>query len=122
MTTSVTPKERRRERAISSSVRPATSTNALGQLSVSGRKRVPRPAARIIAFTRSWPSFAQTFQTKMPNYYIDSVGSAQLFCCLLRQIDRAMLPSGAAERDHEILEAAALIIRHTQVHKRHGAG
>src|SRR5258708_32170438 len=56
MMTSVTPKERRRERVISSSVRPAISTSALGRLSVSGRKRVPRPAARIIAFMRALSS------------------------------------------------------------------
>src|SRR5438045_1909494 len=117
MTTSVIPKARRRERAISNSVWPATSTSALGRLSVRGRKRVPKPAAKIIAFigswpSQTWPSLAQTFQAKMPNYYIDSVGGAQLFGRLLRQIDGAMLPSGAAERDHEILEAAPLIIGH----------
>ena len=31
-------------------VRPLISTSALGRESVSGRKRVPRPAARIMAF------------------------------------------------------------------------
>src|SRR2546428_8827278 len=48
--TSLIPKERKRERVISSSVRPPSSTRALGRLSVSGRRRVPRPAERIMAF------------------------------------------------------------------------
>src|SRR5712692_6952332 len=50
MITSVIPKERRRESVISRSVRPLISTRALGRVSVSGRRRVPRPAARIMAF------------------------------------------------------------------------
>src|SRR6266436_1483175 len=48
--TSVTPKVRRRERVISRRVRPESSTSALGRVSVIGRRRVPRPAARIMAF------------------------------------------------------------------------
>ena len=50
MMTSVTPAVRRRVRVISRSVRPESSTRALGRESVSGRRRVPRPAARIMAF------------------------------------------------------------------------
>ena len=50
MITSVIPKARRRERVISSRVRPAISTRALGRVSVRGFRRVPRPAARIMAF------------------------------------------------------------------------
>jgi hypothetical protein len=34
---------------ISSNVRPPTSTKAFGRLLVNGRKRVPNPAAKIIA-------------------------------------------------------------------------
>src|ERR1700758_5589751 len=45
-----TPHERRRVRVISRSVRPEISTRALGRSLVSGRKRVPSPAARIMAF------------------------------------------------------------------------
>src|SRR5690242_10310496 len=52
MMTSVTPKVRSRARVISSSVRPESSTRALGRVSVRGRRRVPRPAARIMAFIR----------------------------------------------------------------------
>src|ERR1700686_826563 len=55
MITSFTPKLRRRERVISSNVRPLISTSALGRLSVRGRSRVPRPAAKIIAFIRASP-------------------------------------------------------------------
>src|SRR6266566_9480286 len=99
MTTSVTPKERRRERVISSSVWPATSTKALGRVSVSGRKRVPRPAARIIAF-KAVPSLAQALEAQVPQHYIDSVGGAQFFCSLLRQINGTMLAPGATEANH----------------------
>src|ERR1700722_11050323 len=47
---SVMPKVRRRVSAISRRVRPFSSTRALGRASVSGRRRVPRPAAKIMAF------------------------------------------------------------------------
>src|SRR5260370_6363833 len=56
MMASRTPKGRKRESVISRRVRPAISTSALGRLAVSGRKRVPRPAARIMAFIRALPS------------------------------------------------------------------
>src|SRR5260370_40161825 len=48
--TSLSRKVRRRERVISSRVRPESSTRALGRVSVRGFRRVPRPAARIMAF------------------------------------------------------------------------
>src|SRR5260370_33087781 len=44
------PKVRKRERVISSRVRPESSTRALGRVSVRGFRRVPKPAARIMAF------------------------------------------------------------------------
>src|ERR1700751_3035943 len=47
--TSFTPKERRRVSVISSRVRSSISTSAFGQSLVSGRRRVPSPAARIMA-------------------------------------------------------------------------
>src|SRR5256885_15724181 len=47
---SVTPKDFRRSMVISRRVRPLSSTRALGMLSVRGRRRGPRPAARIMAF------------------------------------------------------------------------
>src|SRR5579863_1737197 len=50
MMTSVTPKVRRRVRVISRRVRLLSSTRALGRVSVRGLRRVPRPAARIMAF------------------------------------------------------------------------
>src|SRR5580700_7752392 len=56
MMASVMPKVRRRVRVISRRVRPFSSTRALGRVSVRGRRRVPRPAARILAFIQglSW--------------------------------------------------------------------
>jgi len=47
---SATPKDFNRVIVISRSVRPLSSTRALGMVSVRGRSRVPRPAARIMAF------------------------------------------------------------------------
>src|SRR5512139_4157463 len=45
------PKWRRRARLYVMSGRPPTSTSAFGRSFVSGRRRVPRPAAKTIAFT-----------------------------------------------------------------------
>src|SRR6266852_1555309 len=123
MMTSVTPKVPRRERVISSRVRPATSTRALGRLSVSGRRRVPRPAARIMAFMEG-PSlerspFAQLLQLKMPHRHFQTVPGAQTLGQLLGKEDGAMLASRAAERDHQTLETATLIIADAGVHKGH---
>src|SRR5690349_20332518 len=56
---SLTPNFLRRSMVISRSVRPLISTSALGRSLVRGRRRVPRPAARIMAFMggkRSGPS------------------------------------------------------------------
>src|SRR5580704_8005599 len=50
MMASVMPKVRRRLTVISRSERPLISTRAFGRVSVRGRRRVPRPAARIMAF------------------------------------------------------------------------
>src|SRR5256885_14803675 len=47
---SVTPKDFRRSMVISRRVRPLRSTRALGMLSGRGRRRVPRAAARVMAF------------------------------------------------------------------------
>src|SRR6266702_102960 len=120
--TSRTPNARKRETVISSSVRPAISTSAFGRLSVSGRKRVPSPAAKIMAFMEK-PSLersplAQFLQLKMPYRHLQPVPAAQTLRQLFRQIDRAMLAAGAAERHHQILEAAALVIAHAGVHQR----
>src|SRR5260370_29787944 len=111
MITSRTPKFCKRESAISSSVRPSISTSALGRSSVSGRKRVPRPAAKIIAFigaslSQISLSWIQLLLLTMTHHYFQSILAAQMFGQLLRQIDRAMLAAGAAERHHQVLEAA----------------
>src|ERR1039458_6962506 len=62
--TSMTPTFFNRRSAISSSVRPATSTSALGRLSVNGRRRVPKPAARIIAFIGPFSPASSTSPTR----------------------------------------------------------
>src|SRR5208337_643341 len=122
--TSRTPELRKRESAISSSVRPLISTSALGRSSVSGRKRVPRPAARIIAFIGLSLSWIQLLLLAMAHDNFHSVFGlgAQVFRQLLGQIDGAMLAAGAAERHHQVLEAATLIRAHGRVHQRHCAG
>src|SRR6266705_2919242 len=122
MITSRTPNARKRESVISTIVRPAISTSAFGRLSVSGRKRMPSPAAKIIAFMEE-PSLersplSQFLQLKMPYRHLQPVPAAQTFRQLFRQIDRAMLAAGAAERHHQILEATLLIRAHAGVHQR----
>src|SRR6266853_831397 len=120
--TSVTPKLRRRESVISSSVRPLISTRALGRSSVRGRKRVPRPAARIIALIKSSLSLIQLLLLAMNDDHFDSIICAQMFGHLLRQIHGAMLAAGATETNHQVFEAAALICGHAGVYQRLGAG
>src|SRR6202521_58328 len=126
MITSLTPKARRRESVISSSVRPPTSTRALGRLSVSGRRRVPRPAARIMALIGALslhrPPLAQFLQLEMADGDFHAVPVAQAFGQLLGEEDGAVLAAGATERDHQILEAALLIVADAGVHQREDAG
>src|SRR5260370_5385972 len=45
-----------------------------------------------------------------------------MFGQLLRQKDRAMLPAGASERHHQVLEAALPVTAHAGIHQRHHAG
>src|SRR5438046_1719194 len=51
-----------------------------------------------------------------------AVPGAQAFRQLLGEKDRAMLAASAAERNHQILEAALLKIADTGVHQRQDAG
>jgi len=44
--------------------------------------------------------------------------SRQLFC----KVNRTMLASGAAERHHQALKAATLIVAHASIHQRNNAG
>src|SRR5689334_11620741 len=41
---------------------------------------------------------------------------------LLGEINGAMLPAGASERNHQVLEAAPLILGHTGIDQREDAG
>src|SRR5579859_1027087 len=56
-----------------------------------------------------------SFQFAMPDYDLNSVAPAQALRHLLCEVYRAMLPAGAPERHHQILETALLIIGHTGV-------
>src|ERR1017187_64044 len=51
-----------------------------------------------------------------------SAAGSQMLCQLLRKIDGAVLASGAAEGDHEIFKAAALIAAHAGIRKRENVG
>src|SRR5439155_7454379 len=64
----------------------------------------------------------QLFQLPMPHYHLHPAPAAQMFRQPLRQIHGAMLPTGAAERYHQVLEAAALIIADARIHQRDHAG
>src|SRR5713101_8169661 len=58
----------------------------------------------------------------MMHHHFHSTPGVQMFGQLLRQIDRAMLAAGAAERHHQVVEAATLIRADACVHQRHDAG
>src|SRR5215470_7076365 len=123
----VTPKDLSRSMVISRSARPFNSTRALGISSVSGRRRVPNPAARIIAFMReylgpsqkalganprrgSWLSFAHFLDLDVAEVDFQAAACAQPLCELFGEIDRTVLAAGAAERDHQTFEAASLVV------------
>src|SRR5579883_2184614 len=122
MMISSTPKSRSREIVISSSVRPSSSTSAFGRSFVSGRSRVPSPAARIIAFIAS-PArlermegryredrmrpdsfceqlglqLSQSFKPKVPDDDFHAFFRAKVPRKLLRQKNRTVLPARATE-------------------------
>jgi len=58
----------------------------------------------------------------MADDYFEAAAGAQAFCQLFREIDGAVLAAGAAERDHQILEAALLISADAGIHERQDAG
>src|ERR1700692_2496762 len=113
------PKPRRRASVISSKVRPPISTSAFGRSSVRGRKRVPRPAARTMAFIEKLSakdyqqeeriarfavkrtSFAHLLELQMAHHHFHAVPDTKVFCQLFSKINRTVLTTGAAERNHE---------------------
>src|SRR5215813_4051231 len=110
------PKEASRVRVISSRVRPPISTRALGLESVRGRSRVPRPAASTMAFMRRpGPSLpyglghrrleTRGLESEVAQPHLHPAAAAQAPGQLLGQENRAVLPAGASEGDHEVLEA-----------------
>src|SRR5215813_5624997 len=124
---SVTPKDLRRSMVISRRVRPLSSTRALGMLSVRGRRRVPKPAAKIIAFMREYLgpsqmalevnprrgsslSFAHFLEFDVTKVDVEAAPRAQSLCQLLSEIDGAVLAASATERNHQTFEAARLIV------------
>src|SRR6266403_3217087 len=113
MMNSVIPKVRRRVRVISRRVRPESSTRALGRVSVSGLRRVPRPADRIIAFMRGLSlkrfPLAEFFELEMADGSFHAISTAQAFCQVLGEENGAVLAAGAAKGDHEVFEAALLV-------------
>src|ERR1019366_7538273 len=64
-------------------------------------------------------SWIQLLLLAMMHHHFHTILAAQMFRQLLREIHRAMLAAGAAERHHQVLEAAALIRAHACVHQRH---
>src|SRR5579885_912877 len=144
---SSTPKARSREIVISSSVRPSSSTSAFGRSFVSGRSRVPRPAARTIAFIETPPrpvrkhrrsresqtrggsfreklglQLSQVLEPEVPDHYFDALFRAKVAGKLLRQKNRTVLAASATERHHEILEAPLAVIRDGGIHQGKNAG
>src|ERR1019366_6773533 len=67
-------------------------------------------------------SWIQLLLLAMMHHHFHTILAAQMFRQLLREIHRAMLAAGAAERHHQVLEAATLIRAHACVHQRHDAG
>src|SRR5262245_13925283 len=105
MITSLISNLRSRSSVISRSVRPLISTRALGRSFVSGRSRVPRPAARIIAFIGFIGASlaAQILQAEVTDCNANARSGAHSFGELLGEVNGTVLPTGASERHHEIL-------------------
>jgi hypothetical protein len=53
----------------------------------------------------------------MANDYIESVLLTQMVCELLGEVNRAVPPPGAAERNHQAFETAALVLIDAGIHK-----
>src|SRR5262245_43300214 len=58
----------------------------------------------------------------MPNCHVHPVALPQMPGELFGQEHRTVLTSSAAERNHEVLKTAALVVVHGRVHERHNAG
>ena len=66
--------------------------------------------------------FAELFQFEMAEDYFEAVAVAQAPGKLLREEDGTMLTAGAAEGNHQIFEAALLIIADARIHECQNAG
>src|SRR5262245_61457132 len=58
----------------------------------------------------------------MPHHDIHTGFTTQVFRQLFGEKDVAMLPAGATERHHQILEPSTLISCHAGINQRHHAG
>jgi len=67
-------------------------------------------------------SFAEIFEAEMADDDFDAVACAEALSHLLGEIDGAVLATGAAESDQQMLEAALLIAGDASVDQLRGAG
>src|SRR5215475_3694856 len=63
-------------------------------------------------------SFAHFLEFDMAEVDVEATACAQSLCELFGEINGAVLATGAAERDHQTLEAARLVIGDAGVHER----
>src|SRR5258708_33720640 len=69
-----------------------------------------------------WPSSAHLLQLQVAHQDLHIVLTLQTLCKMFREEDRAMLAAGAADRDHQIFEAALLIAGDTCINEREAVG
>ena len=50
------------------------------------------------------PSFAHFLELQMADRHFHAVPGAKMFCQLFRKINRTVLPTGAAKRNHEVFK------------------
>src|SRR5690606_29337785 len=104
---------------------PATSMSALGVWSVSGRRRVPSPAARIMASTSALLLMGGGRLRARPGARLAvlqrhlhvGIGTAQVPRQSLGEVDRAVLATRATEVHGQAVEAAPLVLLHLRVHQ-----
>ena len=108
-------------RARASAVLPPRQVR-FGRLSVSGRRRVPRPAAKISAFILlSLENFCVErlldVLLAVHELHLDVEFLVDMLCHVLRAVDRTVLSAGASEANHQIRESALLVAFHRGVDK-----
>src|SRR5579883_2217731 len=117
---SVAPASSRRRSTRSSMGWPPTSMRALGMASVAGRRRLPTPAARTMAFMSGNRRGGERFQPEVLELDVHLVALAKARGQALGAVDRAMLAAGAAEGDGQRGEIALLVALHGLLDHRLG--